>query len=174
MSPNGGSSSNWYDPANYAAYDMNTNNATKHYGLLVSDYWRAPENYLFAVDGRLYVDGTLPNDTHNPYFIVRGDGNVGIGTTSPSAPLYVSQSTAATNTTVVVDNTNVAGGYGADITLQNSVRKWALSAGGGGNGEDFERIFSGSSMKMFLLGVFTSIILATSASARRTRRRHWT
>ena len=69
-----GPSANWYDPANYAGYVWRNSNALKSYGLLVSDYWRATENYLFAVDGRSLVDGTLANDTHNQYFTIGGLG----------------------------------------------------------------------------------------------------
>ena len=49
---NAGSSSNWYDPANYAGVIHNDANATSEYGLLVSDRWRNSENFVFAVDGR--------------------------------------------------------------------------------------------------------------------------
>ena len=106
-SPNGGSSANWYDPGSYAGYVMNTSNNPERYGLLVSDYWRAAENYVFAVDGRYYNNGTVSGDTHNPYFIVRGDGNVGIGTTAPLATLEVAGSTAYwynTNGSLLFDN----------------------------------------------------------------------
>ena len=82
----------WADPANYVGHMHNNSNSTQHYGLLVSDYFRTSENYVFAVDGRTLVDGTIANDTHTPYFIVRGDGNVGIGTTGPSGSLTVSNS----------------------------------------------------------------------------------
>ena len=82
---NQGSSSNYFDPGNYAAHVFNQNNQPQRYGLLVSDYWRSSENYLFSVDGRYYGDGTVAGDTHTPYFIVRGDGSVGVGTNSPVA-----------------------------------------------------------------------------------------
>jgi hypothetical protein len=86
----GGVSANWYDPANYAGTFHQDLNAIQHYGLLVSDRWRSSENFVFAVDGRFTNGGgTVPEDTHNPYLIVRGDGNVGIGTMSPGALLDV-------------------------------------------------------------------------------------
>jgi hypothetical protein len=96
MSANGGSSSNWYDPANYTTYVMNTANGVEHYGLLVSDYWRSSENYVFAVDGRYYVNGTITGDTHTPAFIVRGDGTVGVETATPSYNFYVNGSSGGT------------------------------------------------------------------------------
>lgn len=86
----GGTSSNWYDPGNYATTIHQDLNGTQHYGLLVSDRWRTAENFVFAVDGRFTNgSGTIAEDTHNPYFLVRGDGNVGIGTTSPQYLLSV-------------------------------------------------------------------------------------
>ena len=96
----GGASANWYDPANYAATIHQDANATQRYGLLVSDRWRAAENFVFAVDGRTTVGGgTVAEDTHSPYFIVRGDGNVGIGTTAPSHLLHVTGIARSTQTT---------------------------------------------------------------------------
>jgi len=89
MSPTGGSSSNWYDPANYAGFIMNNANAAQRYGLLVTDYWRDPENFVFCVDGRLAGIFPAP-DTHSPYFIVSGLGLIGIGTASPDINLRVS------------------------------------------------------------------------------------
>jgi hypothetical protein len=83
VSPNGGSNSNWYDPANYAGFIFNNVNGTGRYGLLVTNYWRSSENFIFAVDGRYAANGNVNSDTHNPYLIVRGDGIVGIGTNIP-------------------------------------------------------------------------------------------
>ena len=88
-SSSSGGSSNWYDPTNFAGYIQNNSNAPNRYGLLVSDFWRSSENYPFAVDGRYYIDGSLANDLHNPYLVVRGDGNVGIGTATPAYKLEV-------------------------------------------------------------------------------------
>jgi len=93
-----GSNGNWYDPANYAGFIRHNANSSQRYGLLVANRWRNTENFVFAVDGTLTVDGTIANDTHNPYFIVRGDGKVGIGI-APTARLHIKQ-----------DTQNIAGG----------------------------------------------------------------
>ena len=118
----GGSTGNYYDPTNYAAYIHNNNNSVSHYGLLVSDYWRSSENFVFAVDGRYYQDGTIANDLHNPYFIVRGDGNVGIGTSLPVNKLDVTgvpgTNGDARSLISIADNSSFAAGVGGGITFR--------------------------------------------------------
>jgi len=89
ISTNGGANGNWFDPANYAGYIHSNSNSAQHYGLLISDYWRSPENFVFAVDGRLWNGGTIANDIHNPYLVIQGSGNVGIGTANPGYKLDV-------------------------------------------------------------------------------------
>jgi hypothetical protein len=89
LTPATGGNANWYDPVNYTGWIHDNTNAPQRYGLLVSDYWRSSENWIFAVDGRLYSNGTINGDTHYPYLVVRGDGYVGVGTASPAYNLDV-------------------------------------------------------------------------------------
>lgn len=103
----GGASSNWYDPANYAATIHQDLNSAQRYGLLVSDRWRSTENFVFAVDGRFTNGyGTIAEDTHNPLLIVRGDGNVGVGTAAPQHKLAVNGTIGAKE--IIVTNSGWA------------------------------------------------------------------
>jgi len=128
-----GSSSNWYDPANYAATIHHDINSTSRYGLLVSNRWRASENFVFAVDGRFTNGGgTVAEDTHTPYFIVRGDGNVGIGTNTPSEKLEI-----VGNVTPGASNTYDLGTsslrwrniYTNDLNLNNGIGDYTIVEG---------------------------------------------
>ncbi len=94
-SGNSTSNTNFFDREGYAAHIGNSSNAPYSNGLLVSNYWRAASSYVFAVDGALMDQPSWPAQTHSPYFIVRGNGLVGIGTSAPASTLEVSG--AATN-----------------------------------------------------------------------------
>lgn len=86
----GGPNANWFDPANYAGAVHHNINAPQCYGLLVSHRYLAAESIAFAVDGRMTTGGgSVGEDGHYPRFIVRGNGNVGIGTANPGYPLEV-------------------------------------------------------------------------------------
>ncbi len=80
ISTNGGPGGSWSNPGSYAAQFHNDSNSSQSNGLLVSNVWRAGDSFVFAVDGR---SAGNPG-AHDPYFVVRGDGNVGIGTDAPN------------------------------------------------------------------------------------------
>ncbi|NBU58520.1 MAG: tail fiber domain-containing protein [Betaproteobacteria bacterium] len=120
VSTNGGATSNWYDPNNYAATIHQNINGVKRYGLLVSNRWRSSESFVFAVDGRFTNGaGTVAEDFHYPYLIVRGDGNVGIGTSSPGTNLHVSGNANTEVGMRITNESNTVGAY-AILRLYNN------------------------------------------------------
>ncbi len=176
ISSNGGANSTWYNPANYAATIHQDSNSTGKYGLLVSDRWRSSENYLFTVDGR-YTNGggSVNEDTHTPYLIVRGDGNVGIGTESPAYKLDINIGAAtdyplqltssggkyirigAQNTTWAHFDTNTSSGF--------YFYKYAAFAGGHGDLAENYKI-SGSALRGSVVSIDKTVVNATIASSK--------
>ncbi|MBI3020253.1 MAG: tail fiber domain-containing protein, partial [Parcubacteria group bacterium] len=74
-------------PPNYLASITNANNATDNYGLIVGTNWANTENFV-ANFGKYAGDTGI----YTSYFVVKGDGNVGIGDDTPTnAKLEVNQ-----------------------------------------------------------------------------------
>jgi len=65
-------------------------------------------------DGGVNVLGFSTNG--NEVMRIDGDGNVGIGTTSPAAPLTVSKNDGTGNTKILVSGTNMHGRVDVDVT----------------------------------------------------------
>ena len=94
--------------------------------------------WLSVLMGTLLMFGPLSAWAQNT-FPWPASGSVGIGTTSPGAPLHVS--TTANNTNLMIDNSAVPGGFNAILRLKNSAREWLVGGGGTASGLDSSGVF---------------------------------
>jgi hypothetical protein len=119
--------------ADYAAFIENTN-SSNGYGLVARTAHTGTSAYAFAARAAA-----------TDIFVVRADGNVGIGTTSPSVKLHtVGDGLFFSNT-----NTNLtinSNGGAASLTLTNTAGNQVIYGGvGGSNNMDF---YTGSAFRM--------------------------
>ena len=84
------------------------------------------------------------NSSGTALTVVNASGNVGIGTATVASQkmLHVNNSAAASNTTILIDNSGVSGGYNAILELKNAARDWNVKASAAADGVDSSGAFA--------------------------------
>lgn len=101
-------------------------------------------------------------------FIDKVNGTTGSGavvlanTPTLISQATISQTTAASNAVLTLDNSTVAGGYSATVTYKNSARTWSAGAGGAAGGLDAAGYWS---LHNDTLGTYAAVVDSTNRVA---------